>query len=58
MKPHPKIQTLGYQAYKMGIPKTKNPFQYHSLKNQGPQKAAAWNTGWEKAKMRAKSGTI
>ena len=49
----PKIQELGYKAFKKGIPKEKNPFQYHSLKNQGPQKAAAWSTGWERAKKQA-----
>ena len=56
MKPYPKVQNLGYQAYKIGVPKEKNPFQYHSLKNQGPQKAAAWLTGWNEAKKRSEAG--
>ena len=50
MKVFPKIQTLGFNAYRLGIPKSRNPFQYCSLRNKGPQKAAAWSTGWELAK--------
>ena len=50
MNPFPRIQKLGEKAYKDGKTKSDNPYQYHSLRNSGPMKAAAWSTGWNRAR--------
>lgn len=46
IKPYPKIREQGFNASLTGKKKTDNPYQYCSLKNHGPQKAAAWNAGY------------
>jgi len=39
------VQQSGYRAYREGVKKNRNPFQY----TNNIMKQAAWITGWNKA---------
>lgn len=51
-----KARQQGYDAYHLGVPYEKNPYQWVSHKQGGVFKSSAWIAGWKEAEKEDKMG--